>query len=159
MNIVLPNEVKKKSVSKSVNNENGYHIVQSGDTLSGIASMYGMKLKELLRLNPDINVKTILKLGQKIYIGNHKKVAPIYRNNQHEKLNIDAAVKALREVESLNGTLTKPGDDGKAIGEFQLWEIFVKDYHKLGGKKEYKCHVVNGVAQPDDVRWDAKKSE
>jgi hypothetical protein len=64
----------------------------------------------------------------------------------------------LREIESTNGANTL-GDGGKAVGDYQLWEIFVEDYHRLGGKKEYQCHVIDGVAQPDDVRWDRKKCE
>lgn len=161
MNLVLPNEIKNinNNVDDDFNSNNNIYIVQKNDTKSGIASMFGMKISELERLNPQLKKQRYLQIGQKINVGNHKKVAPIYRTNTHEKLNIDAAVEALRDVETNGGINNKPGDGGKAIGEFQLWEIFVKDYHELGGKKQYQCHVVNGVAQPDDVRWDADKCE
>jgi LysM repeat protein len=42
MNIVLPNEVKNSAPAET--NNDGYYIVESGDTFSGIAAMYGISI-------------------------------------------------------------------------------------------------------------------
>ncbi len=58
---------------------NGYHTIQSGDTLSTIAKNYGITINDLYDLNPGVNAKN-LKLGAKLnlppYNGNTKKVTP-----------------------------------------------------------------------------------
>ena len=47
---------------------NVYEAVK-GDTLSGIAKRYGMKLTDLLALNPQISNPNLIRVGQKIVIG------------------------------------------------------------------------------------------
>lgn len=145
MKIVIPSEIKNKQTVNN-NNNNEIHVVQKGDTLSGIALQYNMKLDELKKMNPQIQDFNKINIGDKI-------------NVKEQKLNLDAAIKALREVESKNGSNASDGDNGKAVGEYQLWQIFVNEYHRLGGKKEYQCHIVNGIAQKDDVRRDRQKSQ
>ena len=142
MKIVIPSEIK----SENKNTGSEIYTVQKGDTLSGIALQYNMKLDELKKMNPQIQDFNKIKIGDKI-------------NVKEQKLNLDAAVKALRQVESKNGSNASDGDGGKAVGEYQLWQIFVDEYHRLGGKQEYKCNVVDGVAQQDDVRRDRQKSQ
>ena len=44
----------------------GYHKVRSGETLGGIAVCYGLKLKELLDLNPQIKDPDRIYIGQKL---------------------------------------------------------------------------------------------
>lgn len=147
MNIVIPNKINE--------NTKEYQI-QKGDTLWGIAKKFNCQVEDIYKVNPGLKNKKIIRPGMNIVLPEIKK-----NNNSNEsteQLNMEAALKALREVESDNGINTV-GDGGKAIGDYQLWEIFVKDYHRLGGKKDYKCHIVDGVVQSDDVRWDRKKSE
>lgn len=135
----------------------GYEV-RKNDTLWGIAKRNNCTVNQIYKLNPGLRNKKFIHPGMNIVLPNEVRNMRQQPEINNERLNLDAALKALREVESTNGVNTK-GDKGKAIGEYQLWEIFVKDYHRLGGKKEYQCHVVNGIAQPDDVRWDRKKSE
>jgi LysM repeat protein len=47
--------------------EGGVHIVQSGDTLSGIAKRYGVALSRLQEANPTVNPRA-LQIGQRIVI-------------------------------------------------------------------------------------------
>lgn len=47
--------------------EGGIHVVQSGDTLSRIASQYGVSLTDLQRANPAVNPRA-LQIGQRIVI-------------------------------------------------------------------------------------------
>lgn len=131
------------------------YTVQKGDNLSSIAKKTGCTLSQIYQLNPQIKNKKYIFPGQNIVTP--KKATNVNQNK--ETLNLDAAVYALKKVQSNCGKDTRIGDNGKAVGQFQLWEIFVKEYHRLGGKKEYQCHVVNGKVQADDVRLDPKKSE
>lgn len=145
----------------------GYEV-KKGDTLWDIARNNKCTVQDIYKLNPGLKNKRFIYKGMNIVLPNkitkEMKKSPkepeinINNHSQNETLDIEAALKALREIESSNGANTV-GDSGQAIGDYQLWEIFVKDYHRLGGKKEYQCHVVKGVAQPDDVRWDRQKSE
>lgn len=43
-----------------------YHMVHTGETLSGIAKQYGLTLSEILRLNPQIKNPNIIRVGEKI---------------------------------------------------------------------------------------------
>ncbi|MBE3563318.1 MAG: peptidoglycan DD-metalloendopeptidase family protein [Hydrogenibacillus schlegelii] len=43
-------------------------VIQPGDTLSGIAARYNMKLDDLLALNPGLTPETILQIGQEILV-------------------------------------------------------------------------------------------
>ncbi len=54
-----------KTTTTSSQSTDGYHIVKSGDTLSGIASKYNTTVSELCRLN-NITSRTTLQLEQKI---------------------------------------------------------------------------------------------
>ena len=42
--------------------------VQSGDSLSRIATKFDTTIKRLLELNPDLTVSTTLRVGQRIYV-------------------------------------------------------------------------------------------
>jgi LysM repeat protein len=44
------------------------HVVEPGDTLSGIASAYGFGLDEILAVNPGLTADTPLQIGQEIVI-------------------------------------------------------------------------------------------
>ena len=79
MKIVIPSEIK----SENKNTGSEIYTVQKGDTLSGIALQYNMKLDELKKMNPQIQDFNKIKIGDKI-------------NVKEQKLNLDAAVKALR---------------------------------------------------------------
>ena len=45
-----------------------YYIVEKGDTLSGIAEKLGIKLKDILKANPQIINPDKIEVGQKITI-------------------------------------------------------------------------------------------
>ena len=45
-----------------------YVVVQPGDTLSGIAQLYGLTVEELLALNPQIADGNVIRVGQRIAI-------------------------------------------------------------------------------------------
>lgn len=45
-----------------------YHTVKSGDNPTRIAHKYGMKLKEFIALNPDLNLKKPLRLKQQVRV-------------------------------------------------------------------------------------------
>lgn len=159
--IIVPEEIK----------QDNYYYLQPGDTLSHIAAYLKISVNELLKMNPQIKDVKKLQIGEPINIGQHDVPKSVRKKSVKQKthvkkdysngtpLNMNAVIKALKQVETSGGINNKPGDKGKAIGVFQLWEIFVKQYHRLGGNPNYQCHVVNGVAQADDVRWDEKKSE
>ena len=51
------------------------HTVQYGQTLSGIATAYGLSLKDLLALNPMINANTVIQIGQRLLI--HPPATPV----------------------------------------------------------------------------------
>ncbi len=46
---------------------NRYHIVEKGDTISGIAQKYGISTKYLMQIN-NLNENSVLRIGQKVYI-------------------------------------------------------------------------------------------
>ncbi len=47
--------------------EGQYHVVRTGDTLSGISQRYGMTVEELCRLN-DIKQTTVIRVGQRLLV-------------------------------------------------------------------------------------------
>ena len=49
---------------------------------------------------------------------------------------IDDLLDAIEQVES-NGNPNAIGDDGNAIGSFQIWESYVDDVNRILGKKKY----------------------
>ena len=57
----------KTQTSGTVTKKRDYHVVQSGDSLLGVAKKYGMEIDELLRLNK-FTLKTTIHPGQKIII-------------------------------------------------------------------------------------------
>ena len=47
--------------------EGEYYVIESGDTLGGIADKYDTTVEELVRLNPDVD-PTALRVGQRIRV-------------------------------------------------------------------------------------------
>jgi len=90
-NRTLPSSVKTKPVKSyaeihaPVVPDEGIYVVKKGDTLSKMAVMFGVRTKELMRLNK-IKKKDHLKIGQKLKIPMKQKV-------------IDAIVKAEYKIE------------------------------------------------------------
>lgn len=60
--VVAPKPVKKKPAAKK------YHVVKSGDTMSGIAARYKTTLAKLSKLNPKIKNLNLISVGQKVRI-------------------------------------------------------------------------------------------
>ena len=58
----------KKTISVSENKNNKYYTIKSGDTLSKIASNYGITVSRIKKLNPILKKKKILKPGSRIRI-------------------------------------------------------------------------------------------
>ncbi len=46
----------------------GVHVVRSGDTLSAIASHYGITLQQIIKLNPLVKDPDLIRIGQKIRV-------------------------------------------------------------------------------------------
>lgn len=59
----LVEEVKEEKPAS-----NQYYFAKSGDTLGSIAKKYGLSLKELLRLNPQIKNPDLIHIGDKIAV-------------------------------------------------------------------------------------------
>ncbi len=57
----------KKTATKSISGKYALYTVQSGNTLSGIASKYGISVKELRKMN-NMDEKSVLKIGQKLKV-------------------------------------------------------------------------------------------
>ncbi|MBF9253677.1 peptidoglycan DD-metalloendopeptidase family protein [Pontibacter sp. 172403-2] len=57
----------KAKAKKSTARRSSYHTIRSGDTLSGIAKKYGVKVSQLTRLN-GISTRTTLRVGKKLRI-------------------------------------------------------------------------------------------
>ncbi len=65
---VLPKEKTKRHATAKVKApEDGIYIVQSGDSLSAIATRYNVRLSELQKWN-DISQPSLIYVGQKIYV-------------------------------------------------------------------------------------------
>lgn len=45
-----------------------YHVIRSGDTLSGLAKKYHTTVRRICQLNPGLTEKTVLRLGKKIRV-------------------------------------------------------------------------------------------
>jgi LysM repeat protein len=107
-----PPEIKQKSGKKQaqmhapVVPESGYYTVKKGDTLSQIAFMFGLRTKELMRLNV-LKKKDHLKIGQKLKIPLPQKI-------------VDAMVKAeytIQEGDYLIGMAKMFGITPKALAD------------------------------------------
>lgn len=59
---------KKEPAKKETPKTTDTYTVKKGDTLSGIASKYGMALNDLLKLNPQIKNANLIHVGDKINI-------------------------------------------------------------------------------------------
>jgi septal ring factor EnvC (AmiA/AmiB activator) len=64
----LPQRRTKEVEPESRKSEEGrYHVVRTGDTLSGISQRYGMTIGELCRLN-GIKRTTVIRVGQRLLV-------------------------------------------------------------------------------------------
>jgi len=57
----------KAKAKKSTARRSSYHTIRSGDTLSGIAKKYGVKVSQLTRLN-GLSARSTLRIGKKLRI-------------------------------------------------------------------------------------------
>lgn len=68
MKLALPSEKKNDATEKKDAVKGNTYIVEKGDTFSGIAKKFGLKLEELKALNPQIQNYDRLGIGQKLNV-------------------------------------------------------------------------------------------
>lgn len=66
MNKMMENELENISGGSDLSSQ--YHIVQAGETLSGIAVQYGTTIKKLMSLNPRIKNADLIYAGEVIRV-------------------------------------------------------------------------------------------
>lgn len=69
------------SGTSGANSNTGTYIVQSGDTLSGIARQFGLTLNQLLALNPQISNPNLIQIGQVINVAQGSNNNPTVNTN------------------------------------------------------------------------------
>ncbi len=82
------NSTNKKEKEFEFYDPNNYHIVSTGETLSSIAEMHKIGLKELIKLNK-INDPNTLALGAKIKLKDELSDDPLIKRNTHKKTTED----------------------------------------------------------------------
>ena len=92
-----------QSLSLTTNSRNPVHIVLSGETLSEIASRYGLSQQEIIDIN-NIQSANHLSLGQKLVLPNRSPQNDIETANYHE--NKQPKVKASFHIISQGDTLS-----------------------------------------------------
>ena len=74
--------------------------IQSGDTLSGIASKYNTSMDSIIAANPEFTDKVILRIGQIIKVNTNEPLLPLQVINDSEEVNNDKEVNENKEVEN-----------------------------------------------------------
>lgn len=64
----MVNKLVKEEKNQSASPVTKIHTVKAGETLSGIAVKYNTTVDNLLKLNPDIKNKNLIRIGQKIRV-------------------------------------------------------------------------------------------
>ena len=74
--------------------------IQSGDTLSGIASKYNTSMDSIIADNPEFTDKVVLRIGQIIKVNTNEPLLPLQVINDSEEVNNDKEVNENKEVEN-----------------------------------------------------------
>ncbi|WML29554.1 M23 family metallopeptidase [Neobacillus sp. OS1-32] len=91
------------------------YTVQNGDTLESIARQHGLKLKDLLELNPQLSEKTLLKIGQEMNVTTLTPLLEvIVEKETKKKETIPFATKTVENSSLTKGhtKITQEGKDG-----------------------------------------------
>lgn len=118
---------------KSGTLEKEVYTVKSGDVLSTIAASHGLKTKELLKLNPDLNENSILKIGQKINVTVEKPlvtVKKVYENVKSESIPYKEVVKQDENLLKGEQKIIQEGVTGKKEVSYKITEVNGKQVQK-----------------------------
>ena len=77
--------------------EGNTYKVKSGDSLWQIARNHGMSLSKLLKMNPELNIKSIIHPGDEIYTGDYKLLKRSKKSNV-KKSNVKKSTTDIRKV-------------------------------------------------------------
>lgn len=112
----------RERLSQSRVEEKSYTI-QPGDVLGAIAQKHGLKLKELLELNPDITEDTVLQIGQELVVEGlepYLTVVTTERLKQEEKIAYSIETKIDPNLYRGDTRVEREGRDGKKLVEYKI---------------------------------------
>lgn len=120
--------------------------VKEGDVLGQIANDHGMKLKELLAINPKLSEDSILKIGQEINVTVLKPLIEVKVEKEVNKVEVIKYNKVVKESSSMykgDKKVKQEGKDGKR-------EVIYKVVEKNGEKAKKKILEEKILKEPVD---------
>nr|WP_025027549.1 M23 family metallopeptidase [Caldalkalibacillus mannanilyticus] len=120
--LVLNEEQLKEKLSQS-KVEKKIHVVQEGDVLGSIAQKYGLKIRELLDLNPDVTEKTVLQIGQEFIVTAEEPlitVLTVERISREEKINYEIETKSDPDMFRGDTRIEQEGKAGKKVVDYLI---------------------------------------
>lgn len=119
---VLNAQAIRERLSQSKVEEKIYSV-QPGDVLGTIAQKHGLKLKELLELNPDITEDTILQIGQEIVVEGlepYLTVVTTERLKREETIAYGIETKVDPNLYRGDTRVEREGREGKKLVEYKI---------------------------------------
>lgn len=163
----IPFKVKKDFMYKPVAASNTQlHIVKSGETLFAIGRKYGVKASEIVSWN-DLK-STSLSIGQKLSIGNTRKIQPKknqpllpFKNAIKHYVQVgetmeEISVKRNVSEDSLRKWNNLQSNEIK-IGQILWYRRFERSVEPVRSEKVFGKHIVEGIARQIDDMKDADK--
>lgn len=114
-------ELKAKLSQSRV--EKKVHVVKEGDVLGAIAQKYGLTTKELLKLNPEINEKTLLQIGQELVVTQEEPlitVLTVEKISREEKIMYPIKTKSDPNLFRGDTRIEQEGKAGKKIVDYVI---------------------------------------
>lgn len=121
-NQVLSSEQIRERLKQSKVEEKNYQV-DSGDVLGTIAQKNGLKLDELLALNPELNEDTVLQIGQDLVVEGLEPYITVVTVEQLKREEvIEHAVETKSDANMYRGDtrVEREGKDGKKIVKYKI---------------------------------------
>lgn len=129
---VLSMEEIKAHLSQSRVEEKIYQV-QAGDVLGTIAQKHGLKLRELLALNPDVTEETVLQIGQELIVeGMEPYLTVVTKERLKREEGIKYAIETKTDPNMYRGDtrVEREGRDGKKLVEYDIVKENGQEVHR-----------------------------